>query len=706
MELELLKSQLRNEEEITNNHFDIVKQITSIYNNSNDQDRSVAQDLVLRAMDKYEYFGESQQILDSLIRELGLFPYLEPDSLSIQDLLAYEAHKISIGDKDIVFHGPQSEVFYKLLEGKSVVLSAPTSFGKSLIIDALIASNKFSNIVIVVPTISLIDETRRRLSKFNSDYKIITHSIQKSSDKNIYVLTQERVLEEDFIGDVDFFVIDEFYKLSPWSDSGDGKRCALLNQAFYNLYKKCNHFYMLGPNIEGVAGEFIENVKFEFIKFGYKTVVTEFHDYTTKEKEDKLLEISNKVEGQTIIFCSSPDKANKVVQMLCELPNKNKFPEVLELAEWLSDKYHQDWILTKALLNGICVHHSRIPRGISQYFVDLFNDGKIKFLVCTSTLIEGVNTSTQNIICFDDKINRKNLDIFTFNNIAGRCDRMFKHFIGNVYLLSPRPYQQLPFVDVPIYSQSEDTDESLLINIDKNDLSDFSYQRIKPIVEQNDLSIEIIRANKSIDPSQQLEFARELKQNWTMWSFNLLWKGYPKYEQLLFICKIIWDYFEGNSLGTHSVHSYKQLAYKINQLHDKKSVKALIAEAKEDRPDDSIDLIIDRILNFRRLWANHHFPRLLRAIGSIINDVGEQKGLIHCCDYSAYSTLVENYHYDISLVALEEYGLPLEVSQKLERYLSTNGDLDQSLLKLKKIRTIKGASAMDLNFIARVQKGI
>ena len=85
-----------------------------------------------------------------------------------------------------------------------MVLSAPTSFGKSLIVDALIASGKFKNIVIVVPTISLIDETRRRLSKFKKQFKIVTHSLQSPADKNIYILTQERVLEEDFIGDVDF----------------------------------------------------------------------------------------------------------------------------------------------------------------------------------------------------------------------------------------------------------------------------------------------------------------------------------------------------------------------------------------------------------------------------------------------------------------------------------------------------------------------
>ena len=48
---------------------------------------------------------------------------------------------------DVVFHAPQAEIFHRLMSGKSMVVSAPTSFGKSLVIDAVIATKKFNNIV-------------------------------------------------------------------------------------------------------------------------------------------------------------------------------------------------------------------------------------------------------------------------------------------------------------------------------------------------------------------------------------------------------------------------------------------------------------------------------------------------------------------------------------------------------------------------------
>ncbi|MFW8092438.1 DEAD/DEAH box helicase, partial [Klebsiella pneumoniae] len=75
----------------------------------------------------------------------------------------------------MVFHRLQAHVYNLLMQRKNVVLSASTSVGKSLVIDAILASKQYSKIVVVVPTIALIDETRRRMVKrFRSYCNIIT----------------------------------------------------------------------------------------------------------------------------------------------------------------------------------------------------------------------------------------------------------------------------------------------------------------------------------------------------------------------------------------------------------------------------------------------------------------------------------------------------------------------------------------------------
>ncbi len=714
MELESLRECLSDERVIRENHFDIAKSLVHAYNNTDSQSVSSVQELVLRALDKYEAFGASKSVVDSLVRELRLFPYLAEKDLSFRDTLALYTHEADVRKDNLFFHGPQAEVYYKLMKGESVILSAPTSFGKSLIVDAVIASEKFDDIVIVVPTIALIDETRRRLSKFSDSYKVVTHSSQELGSRNIYVLTQERVLEEGFIDNVDFFVIDEFYKLSP--NNLDESRCAQLNEAFYRLYKKCSHFYMLGPNVEGVSTNLMDNVSFNFIKYDYKTVVTEFHNRTNEPPEKALEELARNIEGQTIVFCSSPNSARKVTELLIG-DEREASNEAIKLAEWLEKEYHEGWILCKALRSGIGIHHARIPRSVSQYIVDLFNGGKINYLVCTSTLIEGVNTSARNIICFDNKINKKKYDFFTFSNIAGRSGRMCQHLIGHVYVLRSAPQEELAFVDIPAISQSENSPTSLLVNLDDSDLSQESRTKIKDIVDQPYLELEIIRRHKSISPETQIEIAKSL-YNRVHPVEALVWGSkFPTWDELLFVCELIWEHFNGRRVANGSVVSARQLAYRILELRDKKVISEIVESTIESQAERhgvesvNVDTIISRINDFRRLWANFHFPRMLVCIQDIANEVLGELKLEGECDFEAFASSVENLFYPSSIMALEEYGLPLEIGSCLEGEEEVERGLDSAIAYLKPLKneienTPEEELSMDMLFVKRTLQGL
>lgn len=143
-----------------------------------------------------------------------------------------------------------------------------------------------------MPTIALMDELKKKFHKHKSRFKIITQSNQNVAERNIFIYTQERVIERDFENvKVDFFIIDEFYKLAPNSDTD--YRCDRLNIAFHKLYHKCKRFYMLGPNIDGIMDGLEDDLNCSFVKFDkYKTVAAdEFYYKLESDGKDELVDI-------------------------------------------------------------------------------------------------------------------------------------------------------------------------------------------------------------------------------------------------------------------------------------------------------------------------------------------------------------------------------------------------------------------------------
>jgi len=680
LEIQQLRSSLSDPAVVAKEGFGILNNISNLLDEV--EFRQVSQELVLRALEHRKSFGTASIVLDALVRQVGLFPYLNPSDLGTSDQIAWEFNHPKAMPDDVVFHEPQTRVYRELIRGHNVVLSAPTSFGKSLVTDAVIASGKFKNILVVVPTIALIDETRRRLGqRFRGKYKIVTHASQEIAERNIFVLTQERVLERDVLGLVEFVVIDEFYKLKP--ERKDDERCARLNEVFYRVVKGKKQFYLLGPNVQGISDRAQQKLNCKEFYEDYRTVVSEIHDVQPgNDPLATLRELCETLKEPTIIFCSSPGSATEVVQAL--IPSMSAEAHVAsEAAGWVAEHYHPEWHFVKALQKGIGVHHGRIPRALAHYVVSAFNSDAIRFLVCTSTLIEGVNTKAKNVIIFDDKINNKSIDFFTFNNIKGRSGRMGQHYIGHVYLFNPAPTDPLPFVDNPAFSQPDDALASLLLQIDDEDLSNRSRSRLKGYLSQEFLDYETLRANSGVDPEGQIEVAKEIRSDPAKYRPLLQWTGMPQRSQVYGICELIWKPFRCSRLGSGSAKSAKQLAYRLISLHSAPSTKALIQKSYQHHED--ADKSVQEVLDFLRLWSAFHFPQLLRALDLIQKDVFrrlKQRG----GDYAFYAGAVENRFLPGALVALEEYGIPLEVACKLEGRLAPVNSLDDVLERLRSLQ--------------------
>jgi len=144
MNYEQALSLLLKPEDFRRDAFAILQYIADLLNMGKEQ---AGQELLLRALQHRSQIPQYTEVLDGLIRRTGLFPYLDETHLNLADTIAYEYHRpAGMIQDDVVFHRVQAKVYRLLLAGFNVVLSAPTSFGKSLLIDALVATLKYNNV--------------------------------------------------------------------------------------------------------------------------------------------------------------------------------------------------------------------------------------------------------------------------------------------------------------------------------------------------------------------------------------------------------------------------------------------------------------------------------------------------------------------------------------------------------------------------------
>ncbi|MFL0855004.1 DEAD/DEAH box helicase [Vibrio parahaemolyticus] len=702
---------------------------------NNSQESKQIRDLLFNLMIREKDISGYMHIVNELFNEVGLFPYVKEKDFkkSIQHLMFK-----SPTNNGYTFHQKQLEVFSRIINGENIILSAPTSFGKSLIIEAIVGSCKFDNIMVIVPSIALMDEARFNLSAYNNNYKIITQLSQTPSNKNVYIFTQERFLDLSENIDIDFFIIDEFYKLHP-TMSGDLERCARLNSCLNKLLKLTNRFYMCGPNINGLEGNIEKKLNCRLITLNdYATVSTEIEYFEVNKSDNKsskkseknnrkkiLFKILNKYckDEQTIIFCKSPGMAQEITGWIVDKtpqPN-NSFDN--SFSEWISNNYHSDWLLSRSIKYGVAFHHGKLPRAISSIIVDSFSKKIINTLVCTSTLIEGVNTNAKNIIMFDTKINDNEIDLFTFNNIAGRSGRMLKHFVGNVYVIGSKPKEELPSVDIPIITQSDNATDSMLLDVPQSSLTSDNALRVSKFYQQDNLPIEIIRKHSGIDPDKLINLAKDIESKAQKWHPLMNWtSNKPSNDQLLHLCMLCIDYFDMKHSG---VTSDKQLKLKINTLmyqrsdkeqiassyeNDVKQKDKKIAEAIEDerakcvekglseqetqkkietrlKRFSSVDInkVILNVFAFKRSYVGFKLPRIISAISDIQKHVfGNYK--YSYGNYSAFSHDLESYFDNPLVQTLEEFGIPAPLGKKLLQMLPSSSSLDEILDSLPSLQ--------------------
>lgn len=692
------------------NPFRVLSEIAQICRTT----QELGRELVIRVLEKKsELDAPYQAIAEELACAVGLLPYVDRlDELTLRNAISHASHRADGIMGEYILHSAQARVLRKLISGESVILSAPTSFGKSLLIDLTISAKDFKNIVLIVPTLALVEETRRRMARFSERYSIITSNDQALGEENIFVLTQERYLAmASEMPAIDFFAVDEFYKLSI---SKEPDRATLLNQAFLRLVQTGAQFYLLGPSVKAIPEFAQERLNCSFMVEDFQTVAIELHQVKKlPSQEEAFANLVDKLSGPTLVYCKSPNSTRALLKdylHLRDIPISDDI-ELVEAAEWTAANYHQDWLVSVGLKHGIGIHHGRLPKSLARFMVRAFEEKKIKLLLCTSTLIEGVNTVAQNVIVYDNVLNQKKLDFFTFNNIRGRSGRMFKHFVGNVYLFAPPPQEDLPFVDIPAIAPNEHTPSSLLIHMDSVELPPLAQAKVDLLVSQQVLPLELMRKLSSIEPEFLIDTTKYLFSLDVRQLRAFCWSSRPQYEDIKITSEVIWEQLGGKTAAKKSaVLSAAMMTKWLWDLYKSQSVRKFRIDAIKSQIafGRSPDVAVEEVLAFLRGWASFNYPVYLSALGELVTFVLSKKGF-GSNNYVPFAATIEKLFQPNSFSTLEEYGLPTEISERLlnSRLFEKDDRLDTVVDRLRARDITKFASnTFEKRVIEDFQEGI
>lgn len=141
-----------------------------------------------------------------------------------------------------------------------------------------------------------------------------------------------------------------------------------------------------------------------------------------------------KMGGSLIFFHTREDCENFVRKYTPYFPEKIQISqEVKYLIEYIEKRLGKDHLLVVGLKKGLVYHHGSLPMDIREALEDYYSKGFIQIMVCTTTLVEGVNFPIQNFIHTGKKYRgQRTLSPGDFKNIVGRAGRAYQSTFGQI----------------------------------------------------------------------------------------------------------------------------------------------------------------------------------------------------------------------------------------------------------------------------------
>ncbi|MDR1475641.1 MAG: DEAD/DEAH box helicase [Holosporales bacterium] len=239
--------------------------------------------------------------------------------------------------------------------------------------------------------------------------------------------------------------------------------------------------------------KYVENAKETF----FVPRVIETHSLRLQGREQKPRYFPERNNGQDIalflglklcrnggvaIFCGYKNTAVKICTRAVEIVDRgyqatnltdiSNQEEILAITRLCQQNLGTESIEAKSAKLGVFAHHNNIPHGIRLAVEHAMREDKIRIVICTSTLAQGVNLPIRYLIVTSLYQGGVPIKVRDFHNLIGRAGRSGKHIEGSILFADSDIYDNRTIVnetrkwkkalDLLDFNNSEDCISSLL----------------------------------------------------------------------------------------------------------------------------------------------------------------------------------------------------------------------------------------------------
>jgi superfamily II DNA/RNA helicase len=461
-------------------------------------------------------FGPSSIMLDpDYSHQTRSYSFGESIRNKVAIALAHLRYEIKVKGQPFLLTDFQKSIWDCVDTGHVTGISAPTSAGKSYLIllkSMELLLKKGGIIIYVVPTLSLVNQVMADFRKMLNEFGLGNYYLQSSfntstySPRSVYILTQERAIaafSQDTIPfkDIRLLVIDEIQNVERVENAEDQRSKVLydLMMEFRN-HATIDHIILSGPRIvkidelgnsifglESIKREtgsspvlnltysiskrekvFYLNVLSDLLPRSLEIRITREEAITGYGKvqygEDYLDYLDELVKAfggeRVLIFSPTSPTCSKIAGHLARNSLNQETQYLRDLSNFIAQTVHPQFSLVETIKSGIAYHHGKLPFHVRLLVEDAIRTGMISTIVCTTTLLQGVNLPVQNIIIRNPNLFIKKgshvnkLSNYELANLRGRAGRLLKDFIGRTFILDESAFKQKESNQLDLFKDS------------------------------------------------------------------------------------------------------------------------------------------------------------------------------------------------------------------------------------------------------------